>query len=68
MLIVVCYCSSEHAHLCARRLKSPRCYVRYVAIAVYRALFQAGHPLYPPLRLRVEVGPSPSTLQPASPW
>lgn len=40
---------------------------QYVRLAVYRAQYQHGDPLYPPRAVSFLVGPSPTQLYPASP-
>ncbi|KAI8472412.1 MAG: hypothetical protein J3K34DRAFT_519749 [Monoraphidium minutum] len=50
------------------RLRGPAARVHYVRVAVYRALYQAGHPVYPPFQLQAWLGASPLSLRPAGPW
>lgn len=49
------------------RLKSPICAVSYVCVAVYRATYLLGDPIFPPKFVSFEVGTSESHLQKASP-
>lgn len=44
-----------------------QCRVRFVKLAVYRAQYQHGDPLYPPRAISLWVGPSPTQLYRASP-
>ncbi|WIA41794.1 hypothetical protein OEZ86_009126 [Tetradesmus obliquus] len=48
-------------------LAGPAVRVAYVQLAVYRAFYQAGYPVYPPMQLQVWVGPSKHQLAPGSP-
>ncbi|GLC35136.1 hypothetical protein PLESTB_000558100 [Pleodorina starrii] len=41
--------------------------VAYASIAVYRAFYQHGDPLYPPRKVSFLTGPTPNQLYPASP-
>ena len=50
------------------RLAGPAARVTAVRVAVYRALYQAGHPVYPPQAVQVWLGGSPARMARASPW
>jgi hypothetical protein len=39
-----------------------------VTIRAYRATFQPGHPVYPPLKVQIWLGASLASLKPAGPW
>jgi hypothetical protein len=39
-----------------------------VTIRAYRATFQPGHPVYPPLKVQIWLGSSLASLKPAGPW
>ncbi|GFR45135.1 hypothetical protein Agub_g6515 [Astrephomene gubernaculifera] len=49
------------------RIRQPLGHVSYVSLAVYRALYQFGDPLYPPRKVSFLTGPTPNQLYPASP-
>ncbi|KXZ42937.1 hypothetical protein GPECTOR_110g229 [Gonium pectorale] len=49
------------------RLRQPLSRVSYVSLAVYRAHYQHGDPLYPPKKVSFLTGPTPNQLYPASP-
>ncbi|KAK9829402.1 hypothetical protein WJX72_005644 [[Myrmecia] bisecta] len=46
------------------RLQHPLCRVSCVRIAVYRARYQFGEPVYPPRALSFEIGEHPAAMQP----
>ncbi|KAL4422325.1 hypothetical protein ABPG75_008522 [Micractinium tetrahymenae] len=46
------------------KLSSPLCLLRYVQLAVFRAQYQWGAPVYPPSFVSFQVGPSPWSLAP----
>ncbi|KAA6425271.1 MAG: hypothetical protein FRX49_04766 [Trebouxia sp. A1-2] len=56
--------SPRHEEHLTYRLASPQCAVLAVQIAVYRARYQLGAPLYPPKTVRFEIGFSKNRLQP----
>ncbi|GLI70427.1 hypothetical protein VaNZ11_015334 [Volvox africanus] len=58
-------CKADEALL--YRLRQPLSSIAYVSVAVYRAFYQHGDPLYPPRKVSFLTGPSPNQLYPASP-
>ncbi|KAK9845503.1 hypothetical protein WJX81_008087 [Elliptochloris bilobata] len=52
----------QHNEYLLYRLRAPLCHVQYVRIAVFRAHFHLGAPIYPPERVSFEVGATPHTL------
>ncbi|GAB4821350.1 hypothetical protein N2152v2_008396 [Parachlorella kessleri] len=48
------------------KLKGPLCIVHFVQLVVFRARYQFGEPIYPPLHVSFQTGPSPASLAPAT--
>lgn len=59
--------SADDGESLTYRLEGPACRVSYVTVALYKATYQMGHPIYPPSEVSFEMGATPHTLQPCSP-